>query len=109
MKNYLKNIKNIYSIYKKNNFNNLKIGDIINIYYKTIENKKEIIKKINGIIIGIQNKNLGKTITIYSNYNNIKIKYIIPIYFLDIIKIKIKINIKNTKAKLYFSYNKKYI
>lgn len=86
--------------------NKLKPGSIIDIYYKIIENNKEQIEKITGLIIKLNNKNLSTNITLYYIKDGIKIQQLFCLNSPLILKIFKRSKLKVKKSKLYFFIKK---
>ena len=89
-KKYLKKIENI------------KVGDIVKLGYIISEANKEKVQFHEGIVICIQNKNLGKSFTIRKTIEGIGVEENFPIHSPKISSIKIKQNSHKRRAKLYF-------
>ncbi len=86
---------------------NFSVGDIVRVHYKIIESgDKERIQIYQGTVIAIQNKALGKSITVRKISYNIGVERIFPLYAPTIDKIeKVRSNYVR-RAKLYYLRHK---
>lgn len=82
--------------------NQIKVGDIIKIGYKIPEGDKERIQSYEGLVISINNRTLGRTITIRRNVQGIGIEQIFLLHSPKIASITRKQSSKVRRAKLYF-------
>ena len=85
--------------------NLIKVGNVINITYKFMDENKEKIKSYDGLIIKINNNSLGKSFTLQHVIQGINVEQIISLNSPNIINITKKYSYKIRKAKLYYIYN----
>jgi large subunit ribosomal protein L19 len=80
----------------------IKVGDIVRITYLIPEGEKERTQFYEGLIIGIQNRGLGKSFTLRRTVQGIGIEQIFVANSPKIISIIKKQSSKIRRAKLYF-------
>jgi large subunit ribosomal protein L19 len=88
--------------YKKKNRENIKVGDLIKIYYKNFESGKERVQIYKGLIIAIQNKGLGKSFTLRRKIDGIGSEQIFLYHSPKILSIIKEFSQKFKKSKLYY-------
>lgn len=88
--------------YKKFKDSNLRVGNLIEIEYKSFESGKERIQLYNGIIIAIQNKGLGKSFILRRKIQGISLEQIFLYHSPNIISISKKESNKICRSKLYY-------
>lgn len=98
-------IKYVESKYLKNQFSEIKIGDIIRITYLIPEGEKERIQSYEGLIIAIKNRGIGKSFIIRRTVQGIGIEQVFVLNSPKILSIKKKQESKVRRAKLYFIRN----
>nr|YP_009396683.1 ribosomal protein L19 [Vertebrata australis]ARW65869.1 ribosomal protein L19 [Vertebrata australis] len=105
----LKNINQLSTLvqliendYKKQNLPLIEIGDSIKIKKVIQEGDKERIQISEGVVIGQNNSNINKTITIRKTIQNIGVERIYLIHSPQIINIEIVKRAKVRKSKLYY-------
>lgn len=98
-------IKYVESKYLKNEFSEIKIGDIIRITYLIPEGEKERIQSYEGLIIAIKNRGIGKSFIIRRTVQGIGIEQVFVLNSPKILSIKKKQESKVRRAKLYFIRN----
>jgi len=100
LKSFLDIIENQYKNKKINQI--MKVGDFVEIGYKLTEGEKERLQFYNGLIIGQQNRGLGKSFTIRRIVEGIGIEQIFVLHSPRLEFIRIKNSSKVKRAKLYF-------
>ena len=103
--NLMKIIETKYKNQKFDLQSNFQIGDIIRIGYLIPEGDKERTQYYEGLVIAIQNKNIGKSFLIRRNVQGIGIEQIFFLNSPKIISITVKQSSKVRRAKLYFMRN----
>ena len=98
-------IKYVESKYLKNQFSEIKIGDIIRITYLIPEGEKERIQSYEGLIIAIKNRGIGKSFIIRRTVQGIGIEQVFVLNSPKKLSIKKKQESKDRRAKLYFIRN----
>jgi len=94
-----------FNLAQRNNSNipELQAGDIVKIYRKIIEGKKERIQIFEGIIIAINGRQSSSPmITVRKVSNGAGVEIVLPIYSPNIEKIKIVKKAKIRRSKLYY-------
>jgi len=96
-------IKYIESKTKKNNIDqDIRPGDVVKVGYKIPEGEKERIQFYEGIIIGKQNRGIGKSFTLRRTVEGIGIEQIFLSNSPKLISITVKQSSKVRRSKLYF-------
>lgn len=80
----------------------IEVGDIIRIGYLIPEGEKDRVQSYEGLIIGIQNKGIGKSFTLRRAVQGIGIEQIFVANSPKIVSITKKQSSKVRRAKLYF-------
>jgi large subunit ribosomal protein L19 len=80
----------------------IRVGDIIRLSYIIPEGEKERIQSYEGLIIGIQNRGLGKSFTLRRLVQGIGVEQIFLAHSPKIISITKKQSSKVRRSKLYF-------
>lgn len=81
----------------------IKIGDVVKVYQKIVEGKKERVQIFEGLIIARHNKNpLQATITVRKIASGVGVERIFPLVSNKIEKIEIVRSSKVRRAKLYY-------
>lgn len=81
-------------------------GDVVCVYQKVKEDKKEKIQQFKGMVISIRRKNeVGATITVRKTTQGIGVERIFPLHSPTIDKIKVIRRTKVRRAKLYYVRN----
>ncbi len=78
------------------------IGDTVKVHYRIVEGNRERIQIFEGIVIAIDNKGIGKNVTVRKMSFDIGVERIFPIYSPRIAKIEVVRKGKARRAKLYF-------
>lgn len=104
--------KNLISVFEKKYMNpnvlldqqknKIEVGDIIRIGYLIPEGEKERVQSYEGLIIGIQNKGIGKSFTLRRAVQGVGIEQVFVANSPKIISIIKKQSSKVRRAKLYF-------
>jgi large subunit ribosomal protein L19 len=96
-------LKVVENKYRSNKFEtNLKVGDIIKIFYKINEGDKERLQNYEGLIISTQNRGLGKSIIIRRKVQGIGIEQVFLLHSPKIENIIKKQSTKVRRSKLYY-------
>lgn len=89
--------------YKRtNNLVAFQVGDIIKVNYRITEGEKERLQSYEGIVIGFQNRGLGKSFTIRRIIDGIGIEQIFLVHSPKIESIQKKGTTKVRRSKLYY-------
>lgn len=99
-KNLIKKIEEKYLKNQKNN--NIRVGNLIKISYKLKEGDKERLQNYEGLVIGIQNRSIGKSFTLRRTIQGIGIEQLFLLNSPKIDSIFIKDLAKVSKSKLYY-------
>jgi large subunit ribosomal protein L19 len=94
-------IKKIEEKYLKNK-TNIRVGNLIKISYKLKEGDKERLQNYEGLVIGIQNRSIGKSFTLRRTIQGIGIEQLFLLNSPKIDSILIKDIAKVSKSKLYY-------
>lgn len=81
---------------------NIKIGDLVKVYYKIIEGKRERIQIFEGYIIAIKGKELTKTFKVRKISYGVGVERTFPLYSPNITKIEVMKNSIIRRSKLYY-------
>ncbi len=81
---------------------NIKIGDLVKVYYKIIEGKRERIQVFEGYIIAIKGKELTKTFKVRKISYGVGVERTFPLYSPNITKIEVLRNSIVRRSKLYY-------
>nr|YP_009122132.1 50S ribosomal protein L19 [Vertebrata lanosa]AJH65890.1 50S ribosomal protein L19 [Vertebrata lanosa] len=95
-------IKLIEDKYIKKNLPLIEVGDNIKIRKVIQEGNKERIQISEGVIIGQNNSNINKTITVRKTIQNIGVERVYLIHSPQILNIEIVKKAKVCKSKLYY-------
>ncbi len=85
-----------------NRKSDLRISDLVKIYYKIIENKKERVQVYEGNIIAFKGKGLSRTFTVRKISYGVGVERIFPLYSPNIVKIELVKRGKARRSKLYY-------
>jgi large subunit ribosomal protein L19 len=88
--------------YEQNDRKTIKVGELVKIFYKNIESGKERIQTYKGLIIGIQNKGLGKSFTLRRKIDGIGSEQIFLYHSPKILSITKEYSLKFRRSKLYY-------
>lgn len=80
----------------------VKIGDIVKIGFKIIENEKERVQFYEGTVIAIKNTSINKTITVRKVFQGIGIERIFLVHSPKVDSISVLKSSKVKKGKLYY-------
>jgi len=81
---------------------NIHIGDYVKVHYKIKEGNKERIQIYDGTVIAVQNKGVGKSITVRKISFDVGVERIFPLYSPSVDRIeKVRSN-RVRRAKLYY-------
>ena len=81
---------------------NFSVGDVIKIRYRIFEGQTERVQAYEGLVIAIQNRGLGRSITIRRTIDGIGIEQIIFLHSPKIEGIEKKVGIIARRSKLYY-------
>lgn len=85
----------------------LRSGDVVKVYRKIVEGKKERIQVFEGMIIAIKGKQSSSpTITVRKISNGVGVEVILPIYSPQIERIELVKRAKVRRSKLYYVRDK---
>lgn len=91
---------------QKKQIPNFSIGDVIKMRYRIFEGQKERVQVFEGLVIAIQNRGLGRSITIRRIINGIGIEQIFFYHSPKIEGIERKAGIVARRSKLYYLRHK---
>jgi large subunit ribosomal protein L19 len=91
--------KEIKPVDRKINFS---VGDTVKVHYRIVEGNRERTQIFEGIVIAIDNKGLGKNVTVRKMSFDIGVERIFPIFSPRIAKFEVVRKGKARRAKLYF-------
>jgi len=78
------------------------VGDTVKVHYKIKEGDKERIQLYEGIVIGIRNKGVGKSIVVRRISFDVGVERVFPVYAPTIDKIEKIRSAKVRRSKLYY-------
>ncbi|MBN1534357.1 MAG: 50S ribosomal protein L19 [Spirochaetes bacterium] len=78
------------------------VGDTVKVHYRIVEGNRERTQIFEGIVIAIDNKGLGKNVTVRKMSFDIGVERIFPIFSPRIAKFEVVRKGKARRAKLYF-------
>ena len=81
---------------------NIKIGDLVKVYYKIIDGKRERIQVFEGYIIAVKGKELTKTFKVRKISYGVGVERTFPLYSPNITKIEVIRNSIVRRSKLYY-------
>jgi len=92
---------------KNKNIPELQAGDIVKVYRKIIEGKKERVQIFEGIVIAVNGKQSSSpTVTVRKVSNGVGVELVLPIFSPNVEKIEIIKKAKVRRSKLYYIRNK---
>lgn len=83
-----------------------RVGDTVKVHFKIIEGKTERIQIYEGLVIGFQNKGVGKTFTVRKNSYGVGVERIFPIHSPKVVNVEVVRPGKVRRAKLYYIRDK---
>lgn len=95
-------IPNLEQDYQKKDIPNLSVGDTVRLGIKITEGKTERVQNYEGVIIGIKNFSIKKTIVVRRIFQGFGMERIFMIHSPLITKIEVKRSAKVRRAKLYY-------
>lgn len=95
-------LQNLEQEYKKKNIPELAVGDTVKLGVKITEGKTERVQNYEGVIIGIKNFSIKKTIVVRRIFQGFGMERIFMIHSPLITKIEVKRSAKVRRAKLYY-------
>jgi large subunit ribosomal protein L19 len=95
-------IQSIEQEYKKKEIPDLYVGDTVKLGIRITEGKTERIQNYEGVIIGIKNFSIKKTIVVRRIFQGFGMERVFMIHSPLITKIEVKRSAKVRRAKLYY-------
>lgn len=95
-------IREIEKTYKKHDLPEIKVGQTVEVDTIIKDGDKSRIQKFRGLVIAIKGKGLSKTFTVRKISNGIGVEKIFPFHSPGIGNIKILLEEKVRRSKLYF-------
>jgi large subunit ribosomal protein L19 len=86
----------------KENAENFSIGDTIKVFFKIIEGKTERIQAYEGLVLALNNKGIGRTMTVRKMSYGVGVERVFPIHSPRIDHIEVVRKGKVRRAKLYY-------
>ena len=91
---------------EEKNYPNFSVGDTIKITLKVIENGKERLQDLSGVVLGEKGTSISKTFRIKKMSDGVSVERILPYYSPSIKEIQIVKSGKVRRAKLYYLRNR---
>ena len=101
-KNLLENIRDFEKEYEKKVIPNIRVGDTARLGIKIVEGKTERIQFYEGVVIGVKNTSIKKTILVRRIFQGFGMERIFVLHSPLITSIEIKRSAKVRRAKLYY-------
>ena len=101
-KNLANSILNLENEYKKPDLPNVRVGDTVKVGLKIVEGKTERIQYYEGVVIGIKNFSIKKTILVRRIFQGFGMERIFILHSPLIASIEVKRSAKVRRAKLYY-------
>lgn len=89
-----------------NRLENIKIGDLVKVFYKIIEGKRHRIQVFEGYIIAIKGKGLTKTFKVRKISYGVGVERTFPVYSPNITKVELVRKSLVRRSKLYYLRNR---
>lgn len=86
----------------RENAENFSIGDTIKVFFKIIEGKTERIQAYEGLVLALNNKGIGRTVTVRKMSYGVGVERVFPIHSPRIDHIEVVRKGKVRRAKLYY-------
>jgi large subunit ribosomal protein L19 len=90
----------------KNEVDDFKVGDTVKVHFKIIEGKTERIQIYEGLVIAMNNSQVGKTFMVRKNSYGIGVERVFPIHSPRVVRVEVMRPGKVRRAKLYYIRNK---
>jgi large subunit ribosomal protein L19 len=84
-----------------------KVGDLVDVYVKTIEGDKDRIQIFNGMVIKRKGSGLRETFTVRRVVQGEGVERIFPVHSPNVTDVKVKKSHKTRRAKLYYLRDRK--
>lgn len=101
-KNLLNSILDLEKEYEKKEIPNINVGDTVRVGLKIVEGKTERIQYYEGVVIGLKNSSIKKTILVRRIFQGFGMERIFAVHSPLITSIEIKRSAKVRRAKLYY-------
>ena len=101
-KNLANSILNLENEYKKPDLPNVRVGDTVKVGLKIVEGKTERVQYYEGVVIGIKNFSIKKTILVRRIFQGFGMERIFFLHSPLIASIEVKRSAKVRRAKLYY-------
>jgi large subunit ribosomal protein L19 len=100
--NLVNSILNLEKEYEKEDIPNISVGDTVRVGIKIVEGKTERTQYYEGVVIGIKNNSIKKTILVRRIFQGFGMERIFPIHSPLVESIEVKRSAKVRRAKLYY-------
>ena len=99
-------IKAIDAAQMKTEPDNFKVGDTVKVHFKIVEGKTERIQVYEGLVIAMNNPQIGKTFTVRKISYGVGVERVFPFHSPRVAKVEVIRPGRVRRAKLYYIRNK---